>query len=462
MISRLAADRWQVHAVAPDDTYRHRLESLGATYHVWPCDRRSMNPWHNILAFVRIVHLYRRIRPDVVHHFTIKPVILGGIAARCTGVPRIVQSVTGLGHAFLGSGAMRRFALALYRLALGGRAITVFQNPADRDVILASGATQRERTRLIRGSGIDPEQSAHLPAPFQHDTVTFLMACRMLWVKGVREFVEAAEIVAARRSDCRFVLLGDVDEGAPDAADRDWLKSLEGDSHVEWLGFQSDVMPALSRADVVVLPSYSEGLPRSLLEGAAAARPMIAAENGGTRELIPDGGTGTLVPPRDSRALADAMFEMAADRDTAVEMGRKAQALVRAEFSLDRVISNTRAIYDGVPADGRVRIAHIITGLGVGGAENMLVRLLEHTDRSRFSPLVVCLRKEGELGARVRELGVPLHSLGMLPSHPSLSGLLRLARLLRRDRVNVVQTWMYHADLAGGIAARLAGRLPVA
>ncbi len=467
MMRRLVDQGWEVHATAPDDEYREALEKLGAHFVLWPLSRRSLSPVANAVAFLRVLQLYRRLRPDVVHHFTIKPVILGGIAARLTGVPAIIQSVTGLGHAFSGPAPLRVIALTLYRLALGGRAVTIFQNADDMQTILEAGVTVRRRCRLIRGSGIDTERFGSIPAPTTDRPVTFLMACRMLWAKGVRELVEAAALVREREPDTRFLLVGDSDEGSPDAIPRGWLESLSGSSPVEWRPFVKEIEPTLAEAHVVVLPSHREGLSRSLLEGSAAGRPLIATDAPGCREIAVDGVTGRTVPVGDTEALADAMVAFAADYETARAMGSRGRELVASEFSLDRVIDETVATYEealsGGATDGTaLRIMHIITGLGTGGAEQMLTRLLEYGHRDRFQPVVVSLRDEGDLGARIRALGVPLYELGMTPGRPSLTALLRLRGIIRREAPDAIQTWMYHADLMGGIAAKLAGGVPLA
>ncbi len=461
MMRRMAERGWHVHAVAPDDEFADAIEALGAGFSVWRLPRRSLSPVPNARALLELISLYRRLRPDIVHHFTIKPVILGGIAARLTGIDRIVQSVTGLGHAFSRRGPLRWLALNLYRIALGGRALTVFQNADDMRTLLDAGVTSGRRCRLIRGSGIDIERFAAIPAPPDDAPVTFLMAGRMLWAKGVREFVEAAAVVRAQEPDTRFLLVGRSDEGSPDAIPRRWLEALAEGSPVEWQPFVRDIDPTLARSHVVVLPSHREGLSRSLLEGAAAGRPVIATDAPGCREIAVDGSTGITVPVGDADALARAMLTLARDASLRERMGARGRELARDEYSLDRVIRETLALYRD-EGEKPVRVLHVITGLGTGGAERMLARLLRYGDRERFRPVVVSLRDEGDLGASIRELGVPVLTLGMEPGRPSLRALWRLVRIVRRETPRVIQTWMYHADLIGGIAAKLAGGVPVA
>jgi len=184
--------------------------------------------------------------------------------------------------------------------------------------------------------------------PQSGDRVTFLMACRMLWAKGVREYVEAARTLCGSNPNLRFLLVGDSDEGSPDAVPRKWLEELGSDGSVEWRGYQPDIRDSLADADVVVLPSYREGLPKSLLEGAAAGRPLIATDVPGCRDVTIDGRTGVLVEPRDAAALAAAMRTLADDPDRRRTLGDGARALVRERFASEIITGETRRLYDRI------------------------------------------------------------------------------------------------------------------
>ena len=348
LIEELAAHGWSVFTLAPDDEHGAELAALGSDFSVWHLDRRSVSPLGHTAAFLELLSIYRRIRPDVVHHFTIKPVILGGIAARILGIPGIVQAVTGLGHAFSKESSLDRLALKGYKLALGGRAVTVFQNEDDMSQIIGSGVTSRKKSTLIRGSGVDVRLFSAVPLPQSDGRVTFLMACRMLWAKGVREYVEAARTLRERNPNLRFLLVGDSDEGSPDAVPQAWLEELGGDDSVEWREHESDIRGSLAEADVVVLPSYREGLPKSLLEGAAAGRPLIATNVPGCRDVTIDGRTGILVGPRDAPALATAMQALADDPDRRRALGDRARTLVGERFASEIIIGETRLLYDRI------------------------------------------------------------------------------------------------------------------
>lgn len=345
-IERLVDDGWDVVAVAPDDEYRDRLEGFGARFEGWSFDRRSLSPIAMARAFFRICSLYRRLRPDIVHHFTIKPVILGGIAAHLMRVPGIVQSLTGLGLAFAPANLLHLPALIGYRYALGGGAQVIFQNEDDRALIVRSGVVREENTHLIRGSGVDVARFERLTPARNHTSANFLMACRMLWAKGVREFVEAADIAYAENDGCRFALVGDTDPGTPDAVPSDWLEEAGKRPYLDWWGFRDGVDGALAWADVVVLPSYREGLPKSLLEGAAAGRALIATDVPGCRDVIAHLETGLLVPAGDADALAEAMVKLAGDPDLRSLLASNAARAVRRRFASEIVVDQTRSVYE--------------------------------------------------------------------------------------------------------------------
>ncbi len=312
---------------------------------LWHLDRRSTSLASNGTALAGILNTYLALRPALVHHFTIKPIILGGTAARTLRIRGIVQAITGLGHAFSPASALEHTALAGYRFALRGRAYTVFQNNNDMEKLLSSGVLARSRCRLIRGSGVDVERFVNIPLPLAGAPVTFLMSSRMLWAKGVREFAEAAALVRKRLPNTRFLLVGAPDEGSPDAIPVEWLENLTRSGIVEWRPFTTKIEPLLAESHVVVLPSIREGLPKSLLEGAAARRALIASDAPGCREIALDGVTGLLVPIANPPALAEAMIHLAKSPDLRASYGKAAQDLACREFASEIIVEQTLALY---------------------------------------------------------------------------------------------------------------------
>jgi glycosyltransferase involved in cell wall biosynthesis len=299
-------------------------------------DRSGMNPFADASLIVRYFRLLRDLRPSAYLSFTIKPNIYGALAAKLAGVPAI-PNVSGLGTAFISGGLLASFVGALYRLAFAKCDVVFFQNPDDRDLFVARRIVSFERTRLLPGSGIDLDRFAPA-APLADGPPVFLFVGRLLADKGVREFVEAAQLTRARHRDARFQILGGLDPDNRTAVGKDELDRWIANGVIEYLGPTDDVRPHIAAASAVVLPSYREGLPRSLLEGGAMAQPLIATDVPGCREIVKDGVTGLLCQVRSASSLAGAMArfaEMGVDQRQA--LGDAARAKVEAEYD-ERVV----------------------------------------------------------------------------------------------------------------------------
>ncbi|SCZ67222.1 glycosyltransferase family 4 protein [Thiohalomonas denitrificans] len=309
-------------------------------------ERRSLNPLSLASSVGRLAALYRRERPDIVHHVALKPVVLGAVAARLAGVKRVVSALAGLG--WLYSSKSRAAALLGYpvRRVLKGvlsRGRIIVQNPDDLAWLCALGVSQSSMT-LIRGSGVDVAQF-HPGAGSDGIPVVVLVA-RMLWDKGVGELVEASRRIHQRGGTARFVLVGAPDAANPGSIDEATLKAWADEGTAEWWGRRDDMVDVLDQAHIACLPSYyGEGVPRSLLEAAAAGLPIVTTDAPGCREVVIDGDNGLLVPPRDVDALADALEALIQDPDRRREMGLRSRERAEKEFSIDKVVSETLAIY---------------------------------------------------------------------------------------------------------------------
>jgi glycosyltransferase involved in cell wall biosynthesis len=302
-----------------------------------PIDRSGLNPLADALLAYRYFRLLREVRPCALLSFTIKPNIYGAIAARLAGVPS-VANVSGLGTAFLKGGWFSRFVDILYRLAFARSHAVFFQNRDDRDLFLSRSLVTAANARLLPGSGIDLDRFA--PAkPLGSEAPVFLFIGRLLADKGIREFVEAAQQTKARFPGVRFQLLGGLDPGNRTAVGEEELNQWVAEGTVEYLGPTEDVRSFIAEASAVVLPSYREGLPRSLLEGGAMARPLIATDVPGCRDIVEDGVTGLLCQVRSASSLAGAMArfaQMGVDQRQA--LGEAARRKVEAEFDERLVI----------------------------------------------------------------------------------------------------------------------------
>jgi glycosyltransferase involved in cell wall biosynthesis len=329
---------------AAGDGYEAKVEALGVPFHPLPVDKKGVNPLADLRLLWQLYRWYRKERPDVVHHFTIKPVIYGSIAARLARVPRIINTVTGLGYVFTDSCKpwLRRLVEGLYSCALRAAHFTFFLNREDQQLLTERGIAKPGKTALLPGSGVDLARfSPHL----SRGSTNFLMVARLLRDKGVHEFVEAARLVRQRRPEARFQLLGGRDERNPAAVSQAEVDSWQAE--IECLGEVEDVRPFIAEADVVVLPSYyREGVPRSLLEAAAMAKPIITTDAVGCREVVDDGINGLLVPVKDAEALARAMIWMIENPEVCQRMGKAGREKVEREFDEQFVVEKTLNIYE--------------------------------------------------------------------------------------------------------------------
>ncbi len=295
-----------------------------------------------------LYRLYNSLRPDLVHHVTIKPVLYGGTMARLARVPAVVNVVTGLGYVFISRGLkgwlLRNSVKLVYRLALNHpNSRVVFQNPDDRETFVRNGLVDASAAVLIKGSGVDVNEFSPTPEPLGRPLV--LLASRLLWDKGVGEYVEAARRLREEGVKARFVLVGDSDFGNPAMVMKGQLEAWHRSGIVEWWGHRDNMSAVFAQAHVVCLPSYREGLPKVLIEGAACGRPIVATDVAGCREIVHDEHNGLLVRPRDAVALADALRRLIENPSDRQRMGLRGREIVMTEFSLAKVIGDTLAVY---------------------------------------------------------------------------------------------------------------------
>ena len=336
LIGALRQRGFRVIAVAPRDTHSKRLENMVDEYHALDFRSAAISPVQDVKLFVRYVRLLRLIRPAFFLGFTIKPNIYGSLAARLLGIA-VINNVSGLGTAFIKHGMITRIATGLYRQAFRRSATVFFQNEDDRKQFVAAKIVNVTQTRLLPGSGIDLDRFTPAPVPADQP-FCFLLIGRLLWDKGVQEFIDAASIVKEQCPSARFQILGFADVDNRTAVPRATLEGWKDDGLVEYLGAADDVRPFIRAANCVVLPSYREGLPRSLLEASAMARPIVATDVPGTRDVVEHGITGLLCEVRSARSLAKAMLAMIARTDEErSEMGKAGRRRVERHFDIEAV-----------------------------------------------------------------------------------------------------------------------------
>lgn len=348
---------WQVIAIAPEASPAlTRLENEGFPVEPLALSRRGIGPWDEVRAIRSLERLYRHLRPDLVHHATIKPVLYGTIAARRSGVPAVVNAITGLGYIYTANGlrswALRRVVNPLYRFALRHpNQRIVFQNSDDWSVLKSIGAVHDSECVLIPGSGVDVEYFKAVPESKEVPLV--VLPGRMLRNKGVFEFVEAARILKAQGTNARFALVGGLDPDNPSAIAEEVIKSWVNGGVVEWWGQVADMRSVYRDAHVVVLPSHREGMPKALLEASASCRPTIATDVPGCRDAVVDGVTGYLVPPDSPRALSERILRLVHSPEQRLSMGRSGRERAVECFSKKRIVTDTLAVYDELLAERR-------------------------------------------------------------------------------------------------------------
>ncbi|CAB3831097.1 MULTISPECIES: glycosyltransferase family 4 protein [Achromobacter] len=345
---------YDVHVATMDGPAVADIVALGMTHHVIPMTRSGKHPLQELGTLLALLRLFRRLRPRVVHLVTIKPVLYGGIAARLARVPGMVAAISGLGFVFLSNSLKMRLVRSvvarLYRLALGHpNSRVIFQNASDRDLLKSLGAVRDEQVVLIRGAGVDLDLCQALPEPAAPPVVATMVA-RLLRDKGVWEFVEAARLLRARGVPVTMRLVGGVDAGNPTSATPAEVEAWQREGCVEALGERSDVPQLYAASHIAVLPSYREGLPKSLIEAAACGRAVVTTDVPGCRDAIDPDKTGLLVPVRDPQALADAIARLAGDAALRQGMGTAGRALAEREFNIERVARIHVELYDTLSA----------------------------------------------------------------------------------------------------------------
>jgi glycosyltransferase involved in cell wall biosynthesis len=353
----LQAQGHEVLLISPPGEYGARLQALGFRWETVPMDRKSLNPLQELRLMAYLWRLYRREQPALVHHFTIKCVLYGSIAAMLARVPARVNAVVGLGYVFtnqaLKARLLRPGVLRLMRLVLNGaHARLILQNSDDMAAFATARLARPQLTRLVMGSGVDLTRFVPRALPDQTEQVSHhaqptrvVLAARLLWDKGIAEYVEAARQLKAKGLSIRFLLAGAPDPGNPAAIPQATLNGWQAEGLIELLGQVSDMAALFASADMVVVPSYREGLPKSLIEAAACAVPLVTTDAPGCREVVAHEVDGLLVPVKDANSLANAIERLHHDPALARQLGLAARARALREFDERIVIGQTLAVY---------------------------------------------------------------------------------------------------------------------
>ncbi|MGL4566998.1 MAG: glycosyltransferase family 4 protein [Fusobacteriaceae bacterium] len=337
IIKSLVEDGHKIKIVAPDDGRVDTGEILGAESIDIQVDKRGVNPLRDMLLFFQLLKIYRKERPELIYHYTIKLNIYGTLAARILGIKSIAV-LTGLGYSFVQEGLVSKIAKALYKFSLKGAQEVWVLNSDDRDYLLREGIAPKEKLFILPGEGVNTEKYKALPRERGDKEMIFLMVARAFFDKGFREYEEAARIIQKEYPQVKFQFLGALGEGSRGGVDGKYMDKLVLEGTMEYLGITDDVPSVVKEADCVVLPSYREGISMVLLEAASMEKPIIATNVTGCREIVEDGITGFLVEPRSSESLAEAMKKFLKLNSSEKKiMGRKGREKVIDEFD-ERII----------------------------------------------------------------------------------------------------------------------------
>jgi len=330
------------------------IKENGLSFHDLPIMRGGQNPLVEIVSIFKTYLLMRRLHPDLVHLVTIKPVLYGGIAARMAGVESVVAAIAGLGTVFISETLFSKFRRWLVSCLLGfalnkDKLVAIFQNADDRDALLGLGVLDISQARIIRGSGVDIVDYPYVPEPVGKPVV--VMVARLLGDKGVLEFVEAARTLHERGIQVDMRLIGEPDLGNPSSVSAQDMERWAADGSVSLLGFQKDIAKQYAGANIACLPSYREGLPKSLVEAAACGRAVVTTDVPGCRDAIIPNVTGYLVSPKNSRELADALQVLVERSDIRAGMGEAGRKLAEECFDVDKIVNQHILIYKEMLVD---------------------------------------------------------------------------------------------------------------
>ena len=337
LIKRIISCGYEVIVTGPNRVGVEKIEALGARFVEIPMNKNVVNPKEDLKYQKALCELFKKEKPDVVLGYTSKPVIYGSIAAKKAGVPHKVAMITGLGYAFTAqtkkAKAIRAVMSVLYKKALNCADTVIFQNPDDREQFVSSGLVKSEKCRVVNGSGVNTNRFSVADYP---DKITFFMLSRVMYSKGIREYLRACELVKEKHPEVRFMLLGAC-ENIQDSLSKEDLAPYVEKGIIEHFGETDRVEDYYKQCSVYVLPSYREGTPRTVLEAMSMGRAIITTDAPGCRETVIDGKTGFLVPVKNAEAVAEKMTEFIENPELIKTLGAASAKYAREKFSVDTV-----------------------------------------------------------------------------------------------------------------------------
>ena len=350
---KLLSMGYEVHIAAQETSIENKkiLKDHGFIFHNIPLERGKTNFVKEILLFISLCFLFNKIKPEIIHLVTIKPVMFGGIASRIVNSNSVVSAISGLGYVFTSKGLLsyirRKVIGMLYLFATNHRnQKIIFQNDDDLDLISKFNPRIKQKATLIRGSGVDLNKYINSLQSFTKPRV--LMASRLLIDKGVFEYVEAAGVVKDMNLDIEFLLAGDIDLDNPNSLTPQQLDLIKKSKVIEYIGYQDNINNLMASVNIVCLPSYREGFPKVLIEAAACGRAVITTDIPGCRDAILDGKTGCLVPVKNSNALANAIIHLISNKQLCLDMGSEARIYAEKKFSVNDIVKQHLEVYQSL------------------------------------------------------------------------------------------------------------------
>lgn len=341
---------YDVVVVARMGEHQKQIESLGFRTVPWAIKRESLNPFSELSAVLDLIRIYKQEKPDVSYHVAVKSIIYGSIAARRTKVAKTLNLFSGMGVVFISNAfkfhVIRTVITPILRWALSPKTTRLqVQNDDDKALLNGLGISTPDRTDLIPGSGLDMENFPFTPEP-ENATPKALVVSRMLWDKGIGELMEAARLLKGRGVDIDIELVGAPDPANPASISEAQLKSWQDENLMTWLGRRSDVADLIKNSHIAVLPSYREGMPRSLLEAASIGRPLVAFDTPGCRDLVDDEKNGLLLDFKDTNALARALERLATDPKLRQRLGQQAHKDIKTKYSAKAIQTQLKGIFE--------------------------------------------------------------------------------------------------------------------
>ncbi len=346
---------YEVYISCNEKKSRKYIEGNGIKFFSLPLDRRGTNPIYEFYILLKYFYIFNKIKPDIVHNVGPKPIIYGSIIAKLLKIKSVINAPIGMGFVFTSSSIkaklLKQFLLFLFGFTLNNhhgknkKNRVIFENSDDMNFFINAKIVRVNEAILIRGAGIEIDEKI-IKKNKKNKIIKIALVARMLKDKGIYEYVEAARILKNKNIKCRFLLIGDIDKKNPTSLEKSILEEWNSQEIIEWLGWVDNVKEILLKTDILCLPSYREGLPKSLLEGAAIGLPLVTCNTVGCREVVQDGVNGYLVPIKESKKLALAIQKLIENKELRVKMGKESLRIAKTEFSSEIINSQTISLYD--------------------------------------------------------------------------------------------------------------------